>query len=143
MSDSTADIEKRITAACDTIRIVWPVMHQHGSSSIAGKPTPKALYTHDDEDDATDDLGRLDIVVSLRHEVTGLLNSWARVVVEEHDLTHHLPDGGVCRHPIPGTEPPLWTRTLATVAIDPVHRTLDVHENGPCGHRLAPVEETV
>ena len=58
-------------------------------------------------------------------------------------MTHHDVDGGVCRHPLTDTDPVLWHRTLATVAIDATARTLDVHENGPCGHRLAPVEETV
>ena len=56
-------------------------------------------------------------------------------------MTHHLPDGGVCRHPLTDTDPVLWHRTLATVAIDATSRTLDVHENGPCGHRMAPVEQ--
>lgn len=56
-------------------------------------------------------------------------------------MAHHLPDGGVCRHPITTTDPVLWHRTLATVAIDPVGRTLDVRENGPCGHRMLPVEQ--
>ena len=41
------------------------------------------------------------------------------------------------------TDPVLWHRTLATVGIDATARTIDVHENGPCGHRMAPVEETV
>ena len=58
-------------------------------------------------------------------------------------MTHHLADGGVCRHPLTDTDPVLWHRTLATVGIDAAARTLDVHENGPCGHRMAPVEETV
>jgi isopenicillin-N N-acyltransferase-like protein len=58
-------------------------------------------------------------------------------------MTHHLADGGVCRHPLTDTEPVLWHRTLATVGIDVAARTLDVHENGPCGHRMAPVEEAV
>jgi isopenicillin-N N-acyltransferase like protein len=56
-------------------------------------------------------------------------------------MTHHLPDGGVCRHPLTETDPVLWHRTLATVAIDVASRSLDVHENGPCGHRLLPVEQ--
>ena len=38
-------------------------------------------------------------------------------------MTHHLPDGGVCRHPLTDTDPVLWHRTLATVAIDVTHRT--------------------
>jgi isopenicillin-N N-acyltransferase like protein len=58
-------------------------------------------------------------------------------------MTHHLADGGVCRHPLTDTEPVLWHRTLATVGIDVAARALDVHENGPCGHRMAPVEEAV
>lgn len=56
-------------------------------------------------------------------------------------MTHHLPDGGVCRHPVTDTDPVLWHRTLATVALDPAGRTLDVRPDGPCGHRLEPVEQ--
>jgi isopenicillin-N N-acyltransferase like protein len=55
-------------------------------------------------------------------------------------MTHHLADGGVCRHPITENDPVLWHRTLATVAIDVVNRHLDVHEGGPCGERLRAVE---
>ena len=51
-------------------------------------------------------------------------------------MTHHLADGGVCRHPLTDTEPVLWHRTLATVAIDVAARRLDVRANGPCGHRM-------
>ena len=58
-------------------------------------------------------------------------------------MTHHRADGGVCRHPITGTDPVLWHRTLATVAIDAADRTLDVREGGPCGRRLMPVEQPV
>jgi len=78
----------------------------------------------------------------LGHLVETLTASPPKTAQEVYDaMTHHLPDGGVCRHPLPGTPEVLWTRTLATVGIDPVHRTLDVHENGPCGHRLEPVEQ--
>ena len=58
-------------------------------------------------------------------------------------MTHHLPDGGVCRHPVTTTDPVLWHRTLATVAIDVRDRTLQVEEDGPCGHRLAPAVASV
>jgi isopenicillin-N N-acyltransferase-like protein len=54
-------------------------------------------------------------------------------------MTHHVPDGGVCRHPLTDTDPLLWHRTLATVAVDVAGRSLEVHANGPCGHRMAPV----
>jgi isopenicillin-N N-acyltransferase like protein len=57
-------------------------------------------------------------------------------------MTHHLPDGGVCRHPLTDTDPVLWHRTLAVVAVDPARRTLDVRADGPCGHRLAPAEDS-
>jgi isopenicillin-N N-acyltransferase-like protein len=57
-------------------------------------------------------------------------------------MTHHLPDGGVCRHPLTDTDPVLWHRTLATVAIDVRRRTLDVRPDGPCGHRMLPLEQT-
>lgn len=56
-------------------------------------------------------------------------------------MTHHLPDGGVCRHPLPGTDPVLWHRTLATVAVDVRSRTLDVRPNGPCGDGSMPVQQ--
>ena len=53
-------------------------------------------------------------------------------------MNHHDEQGGVCRHPMPDTEEPLWTRTLATVCLDVAGRSLDVREHGPCGHRLEP-----
>ena len=86
----------------------------------------------------------LGVSTELRREhlletLTGRVPQTAHDVVEA--MTHHLPDGGVCRHPITSTDPVLWHRTLATVAIDPVARTLDVRENGPCGHRMLPVEQ--
>jgi isopenicillin-N N-acyltransferase-like protein len=56
-------------------------------------------------------------------------------------MTHHLPDGGVCRHPITDTDPVLWHRTLATVTVDVAARTLGVAADGPCGHRHAPSEQ--
>lgn len=56
-------------------------------------------------------------------------------------MTHHLADGGVCRHPLPGTDPVLWHRTLATVAVDVRSRTLDVRPNGPCGDGSMPVQQ--
>ena len=58
-------------------------------------------------------------------------------------MTHHLPDGGVCRHPLTETDPLLWHRTLATVVLDVADRTLDVRQDGPCGHRLAPATASV
>ena len=65
----------------------------------------------------------------------------AQEVVEA--MTHHLPDGGVCKHPLTDTDPELWHRTLATVSIDVASGTLDVAPDGPCGHRFEPAEQPV
>jgi isopenicillin-N N-acyltransferase like protein len=51
-------------------------------------------------------------------------------------MTHHLPDGGVCRHPATDTDPVLRHRTLATIDIDVGARTLDVRPDGPCRRPL-------
>jgi isopenicillin-N N-acyltransferase like protein len=56
-------------------------------------------------------------------------------------MHHHLEAGGVCQHPLTDTDPVLWHRTLATVAIDVSTGALDVRPDGPCGHRMMPVEE--
>ena len=70
---------------------------------------------------------------------TGRLPASTGEVLEAMD--HHLPDGGVCRHPVTDTDPVLWHRTLATVAVDVRARTLHATADGPCGHRLLPVEQ--
>jgi len=57
-------------------------------------------------------------------------------------MTHHVDEGGVCRHPSTDTDPVLWHRTVATIAIDVAARTLDARPDGPCGHRLQPVEQS-
>jgi isopenicillin-N N-acyltransferase-like protein len=56
-------------------------------------------------------------------------------------MHHHLEAGGVCQHPLTDTDPVLWHRTLATVVIDVAAGTLDARPDGPCGHRMMPVEE--
>ncbi|MGZ8737921.1 MAG: C45 family autoproteolytic acyltransferase/hydrolase [Nocardioides sp.] len=43
--------------------------------------------------------------------------------------------GQICCHPDRSTDPVLWHRTLATVAIDVEHSRLDVRADGPCGSR--------
>jgi len=48
-------------------------------------------------------------------------------------MTHHHELGGVCAHPDRATDPLLWHRTLATVAIDVERSRLDVRPGGPCG----------
>ncbi len=56
-------------------------------------------------------------------------------------MTDHEPEGevgGICCHPDTTTDPVLWHRTLATVAIDVRTSTLDARTDGPCGHRQHP-----
>lgn len=43
--------------------------------------------------------------------------------------------GNICAHPDRSTDPVLWHRTLATVALDVERGHLDVHADGPCGRR--------
>jgi len=96
---STAQREENIAASCRRIANMWPAMHQAASSgSFAAKPAPKAMITHDDDDEALDDLPRLDVLIDLRASVTAVLNSWARVLVEDRELTVMIPDG----HDVPG-----------------------------------------
>jgi isopenicillin-N N-acyltransferase-like protein len=71
----------------------------------------------------------------LQEAFAGRTPTSAAEVVEA--MTHHDPDGGVCRHDFSASDPVLWHRTLATVAIDVTAGTLDVRDGGPCGHRHA------
>ena len=68
--------------------------------------------------------------------------SWRRAPATAEDvlagMRHHLEAGGVCQHPLTDTDPVLWHRTLATVALDVSTGTLDVRPDGPCGHRMMP-----
>ncbi|QNN54525.1 C45 family autoproteolytic acyltransferase/hydolase [Nocardioides mesophilus] len=52
----------------------------------------------------------------------------------DHDLTEDGA-GAICAHPDRDTDPVLWHRTLATVALDVAGSRLDVRPDGPCGHR--------
>ena len=77
---STADVEEQILRALADIRKHWhALIEPSAGGSGAGK--------------SADEVTSLDRRVSLRHEVTLALNGWARVVVEERDLTHWIPLG--------------------------------------------------
>lgn len=89
-----ADIERALMTALATIRDHWAALIAPPSSGgVASKPAPRSLYTRDDTDERDDDLPNLDRRIALRHDVTQALNSWARIIVEDRDLTHHLPLG--------------------------------------------------
>jgi len=92
--NSLADIERALMTALNVIRENWEALIAPSSGGgVASKPTPRSLYTRDDTDERDDDLPNLDRRIALRHDVTAVLNSWARIIVEERELTHHLPLG--------------------------------------------------
>lgn len=79
-AQSTAQTEDALLAALADIRAHWPALLEGGSGGSQGAPS-------------SDEVTPLDRRVSLRHEVTLTLNSWARVIVEDRPLTSCLPLG--------------------------------------------------
>jgi hypothetical protein len=78
---TTAEIERALITALGTIRDNWAaLLLPSGSGGIGGTAS-------------SDVVTGLDRRVSLRHEVTLSLNGWARLIVEDRDLTHGLPLG--------------------------------------------------
>jgi hypothetical protein len=91
---TTAQTEDALLDALATIRTHWSaLMSTGGSGGVASKPQPKSLYTLADDDERDHDLPPVDRRIALRHDVTVCLNGWARVVVEDRELTHALPLG--------------------------------------------------
>ena len=89
-----AATERALMTALHTIREHWAALIEPSSSGgVATKPVPRSLYTRDDHDERDDDLPSLDRRIALRHDVTLSLHGWARIIVEDRDLTHHLPLG--------------------------------------------------
>lgn len=74
-------IEDQLIHALRTIRALWPAMLNQTTAASSGMPA------------STDEVLSLDRLISLRHETTTTLNSWARVVVEDRALTHGIPLG--------------------------------------------------
>jgi hypothetical protein len=98
---TTAEIERALITALGTIRDNWAaLLLPSGSGGVASKPEPKSLYTLDDDDERDHDLPPIDRRIALRHDVTMALNGWARVIVDDRELIHHLPSGtdtmGLC-----------------------------------------------
>ncbi len=57
-------------------------------------------------------------------------------------MRDHADVGGICAHPDRNLEPVLQHSTLATVAIDPGRRLLEVNTGGPCSSVLTPSSRT-
>jgi hypothetical protein len=85
---STAEIERALITALDTIRTNWDALVEPktGAGRVGGR--------------SSDSLTGTDMAVSLRHEITLCLNSWCRLIVDENQLTYALPLGtdavGMC-----------------------------------------------
>ena len=89
-------IEQRLTEACATITAHWDQMLPTGpTSSVGAGAAVSRTSTGRDEDngDHNRDVGAVDVVVSLRHDVTVTLNSWCQVVIEAFNVTTVVPDG--------------------------------------------------
>lgn len=97
-------IEADLVRALTTIRTYWPALLATTSGSGGGSAS-------------SDEVTSLDRRISLRHEVTLILNGWARIVVEDRNLSHGLP---------------LGTDTLGMVTL------LERHARWFCGHEAAP-----
>lgn len=84
---TTAQTEDALLAALKTIRALWPALMLATTGGSLGAAS-------------SDEVTPLDRRISLRHEVTLTLNGWARVIVDDRDLSHDLPVGtdtiGLC-----------------------------------------------
>lgn len=84
---TTAQTEDALLTALKTIRTLWPALMLATTGGSLGAAS-------------SDEVTPLDRRISLRHEVTLTLNGWARVIVDDRDLSHGLPLGtdtvGLC-----------------------------------------------
>jgi hypothetical protein len=151
----SSELHKTETAlihALRTIRALWPLMLDQTTAASSGMPA------------STDEVMSLDRLISLRHDVTTTLNSWARVVVDDRGITHRIPLGTdtealavflerhaewLSRHPAAteaADEIQTASRHVRAVAI-PVRRewlpigdcpveVLEVDQRRPCGGRV-------
>ena len=75
-----AATERALMTALGAIAEHWSALMEPSSGGAGGVAS-------------SDVVTGLDRRVSLRHEVTLSLNGWSRLIVEERELTHHLPLG--------------------------------------------------
>ena len=78
--NSLAATERALMTALNDIRENWDALLTPTTTGGSGSAS-------------SDPITGLDRRVSLRHEVLLSLNSWARLIVEDRDLTHHIPLG--------------------------------------------------
>lgn len=100
--DETSRYQRNLRANLDIIRQGWPHMlypakaitYSIGGSSGARTSTPG----DQDNGDHNRDVDHTDVVISLRGDITIILNGWCRVVMEDFNVARTLPLG----HDVPG-----------------------------------------
>lgn len=86
-------IEGRLTAALITIAASWDDMLVVPPAARPGRRTNGTGVTLDDKAEASDDTPRAVQVIDARAPIAAVLNSWCRVVVQDHDVEHGIPSG--------------------------------------------------
>jgi hypothetical protein len=101
---SLKDQEAAIVADLTTIRELWdhmlPTMKAIPLGQLGGGSSRSSTSKAEDNGDHNADVTNLDIVLSDRGDITAVLQGWARVVVEDFDVTTVIPHGhdvgGMC-----------------------------------------------
>lgn len=85
-------IEGRTLSALATIEASWEAMLTPPSRR-PGQRTHGTGATLDDKAESDDDTPRMIRMLDMRQHVTGVLNSWCRTTIEDHNVQHGIPDG--------------------------------------------------
>ena len=101
---SLAELEAQITADLIVIRDLWdrmlPTIKAIPLGHMGGGTSRTSTAKDADNGDHNTDVDNLDIVMSDRGDITAVLQGWARVVVEDFDVTTVIPHGhdvrGMC-----------------------------------------------
>lgn len=101
---SLADQEAQIIADLTTIRELWdhmlPTLKAIPLGRLGGGSSRSSTAKDVDNGDHNTGVDNLDIVLSDRGDITAVLQGWARVVVEDFDVTTVIPHGhdvgGMC-----------------------------------------------
>lgn len=97
-------LQANLRANLRTIHDGWPHMHHPVKAityTIGGSHGPKTSTPGDEDNgDHNRDVDPLDVLVSTRADITAVLNGWCRVIMEDFNVTHTLPNGldvpGMC-----------------------------------------------